>query len=151
MDVKLYVGNLAYSTTEQSLEQLFAQAGTVTSVSLVKDRDTGQPRGFAFVSMATQAAAQKAIAELHGHPLAGRPLTVNIARPREAPDGSKSREAPGGYQSRLGAFGATGLTVKRNAPKPGKARGGYQSSLGAFGSGKSGPTPPRRRGGGQQR
>ncbi len=151
MDVRLYIGNLGYSTTEEGLRQLLSQAGTVTSVSLVKDRDTGQSKGFAFATMATQAAAQKAIAQLHGHSLDGRPLTVNIARPREAAAGSKSRAEPPGYQSRLGAFGAASPNTKAKARNSGKSGGGYQSSLGAFGSGKSGPTPPRRRGGGQHR
>ena len=151
MDVKLYVGNLAYLTTEESLRQLFSQAGTVTAVSLVKDRDTGQSKGFAFVTMGSEAAAQRAIAELHDHRLAGRPLTVTIARPREVPAGPRPREAPAGYQSRLGAFGAAGQSGKPKPGKPGRPRGGYQSGLGAFGSSKSGPTPPRRRGGGQHR
>ena len=150
MDVRLYVGNLAYSTTEQGLQQLFSQAGVVTAVSLIKDRDSGQSKGFAFVTMATQAAAQKAIAELDNYSLAGRPLTVKIAKPREAQT-PKSQAAPAGYQSRLGAFGTTGLSVKQKPRKPGKSGGGYQSTLGAFGADNTGPTPPRRRGGSQHR
>jgi RNA recognition motif-containing protein len=153
MDVKLYIGNLAYSTTEQSLQQLFSQIGTVTSVSLAKDRDSGQSKGFAFVTMETQAGAQRAISELDNHPLAGRPITVKLARPREGqPANNKSRATPAGYQSRLGAFGTTGQSVKLTTRKPGKPRGGYQSGLGAFGTdNKSGPTPPRRRGGSSHR
>ena len=87
MQTKLYVGNLPYSITEDELRSLFAQAGTVTSVALIKDRDSGQPKGFAFVEMSSQAEAQKAIALLNKHKLADRELNVNIARPPEPPRG----------------------------------------------------------------
>jgi len=83
MESKLYVGNLSYTTTEDDLRDLFAQAGTVKSVTLIKDRDTGRSRGFAFVEMDTQAEAQKAISQFHGSQLHERALTVNLARPRE--------------------------------------------------------------------
>lgn len=83
MEVKLYVGNLAYSTTEDDLRNLFSQAGTVASVALIKDRDTGQSKGFAFVEMSTQAEAQNAITKFNGQTLNARDLTVNMARPRE--------------------------------------------------------------------
>jgi RNA recognition motif-containing protein len=83
MEVKLYVGNLSYSTTEDDLRTLFAQAGTVASVAVIKDRDTGQSKGFAFVEMATQAEAQKAISQFNAQPFQDRALTVNLARPRE--------------------------------------------------------------------
>lgn len=83
MEVKLYVGNLSYATREEELRTLFAQAGTVTSVALIKDRDTGSSKGFAFVEMTTQAEAQTAISMFHNHLLGERPLTVNMARPRE--------------------------------------------------------------------
>lgn len=83
MDVKLYVGNLPFSATEEELRTLFAQAGTVASVALITDRDTGRSRGFAFVEMSTQAEAEEAIKLLNNHNLGGRDLTVNIARPRE--------------------------------------------------------------------
>jgi RNA recognition motif-containing protein len=79
----LYVGNLAYATTEEDLKSLFAQAGTVTSVALIKDRDTGRSKGFAFVEMGTQAEAESAIKQFHGQRVADRELTVNMARPRE--------------------------------------------------------------------
>jgi RNA recognition motif-containing protein len=87
MDVKLYVGNLSYSTTEDDLRTLFAQAGTVASVAIIKDRDTGQSKGFAFVEMSTQAEAQKAISQFNGQTVKDRALTVNIARPREERSG----------------------------------------------------------------
>lgn len=84
MEVKLYVGNLSYRTTEDELRTLFAQAGQVTSVALIKDRDTGNSKGFAFVEMNTQAEAQKAIKLLNGYNLEDRELKVNLAKPREA-------------------------------------------------------------------
>ena len=83
METKLYVGNLAYSTTEEDLQELFAQAGTVKSVALIKDRDTGRSKGFGFVEMENQAETEKAISMFHGSMLNERALTVNIARPRE--------------------------------------------------------------------
>lgn len=83
MNEKLYVGNLSYSTTESDLRELFAQAGTVNSCELIKDRDSGQSKGFAFVTMASQAEAEKATAMFNGKSLADRALTVNTAKPRE--------------------------------------------------------------------
>ena len=88
MEVKLYVGNLSYSTTEDSLRTLFTQAGTVSSVALIKDRDTGQSKGFAFIEMSTQAEAQKAISMFNGFMMGDRELKVNTARPREERGGS---------------------------------------------------------------
>ena len=93
MEVKLYVGNLSYATREEELRTLFAQAGTVTSVALIKDRDTGSSKGFAFVEMTTQAEAQTAISMFHNYQLGERPLTVNMARPRE----ERSSGGYGGY------------------------------------------------------
>jgi RNA recognition motif-containing protein len=88
MDVKLYVGNLSYATTEDDLRTLFAQSGTVTSVAVIKDRDTGQSKGFGFVEMSTQAEAQKAVSELNAKDFQDRALTVNLARPREERGGA---------------------------------------------------------------
>ena len=84
MNEKLYVGNLTYATTEADLRQLFAQAGTVTTCDLITDRYTGQSKGFAFVTMSTQAEAEKATQMYNAHQLADRALTVNTAKPREA-------------------------------------------------------------------
>jgi cold-inducible RNA-binding protein len=84
MNEKLYVGNLTYGTTENELRELFAQAGTVSSCELIKDRDSGQSKGFAFVTMATQAEAEKATGMFNAYSLDNRSLTVNIAKPREA-------------------------------------------------------------------
>jgi RNA recognition motif-containing protein len=153
MEFKLYVGHLAAATTEQDLQQLFAQAGAVSSVSLVKDRHSGQSKGFAFVTMTTADGAQKAIAKFHNYELAGRRLAVNMAEPSKAARGPKAgqpaKAAPAaGYQSKLGAFSVTDRSPKVNAP-PTRKTGGYQSKLGAFGT-DSAPTPPRRRGGSQR-
>src|SRR5512137_2384919 len=103
MDVKLYVGNLSYTTSEDDLRTLFAQAGTVASVAVIKDRDTGQSKGFAFVEMSTQAEAQKAISQFNGQNLGDRALTVNIARPREDRGGFGGGRS--GYGDRRGGGG----------------------------------------------
>jgi RNA recognition motif-containing protein len=79
---KLYVGNLPFETAEQDLRVLFAGAGTVDSVNMVRDQATGQARGFAFIEMASDEDAQNAIATLNNHQLGGRALTVNEARPK---------------------------------------------------------------------
>ena len=83
MESKLYVGNLSYSTTEDDLRTLFAQAGTVSSVALIKDRDSGQSKGFAFIEMSTQVEAEKAISMFNGKMVGERELKVSLARPRE--------------------------------------------------------------------
>jgi cold-inducible RNA-binding protein len=83
MSIKLYVGNLAFSTSSEELQQLFAQAGSVESATVIEDRDTGRSRGFGFVEMASKEEAQKAIEQFNGTDLNGRNLTVNEARPRE--------------------------------------------------------------------
>lgn len=79
----IYVGNISFQTTEQDLDAAFSQFGQVEGVQIVKDRDTGQSRGFAFVEMADDAAANQAIEALNGSDMGGRSLTVNEARPRE--------------------------------------------------------------------
>jgi cold-inducible RNA-binding protein len=81
--MRLYVGNLAYSVTNESLEALFAQFGAVKSAQVIMDRDTGRSKGFGFVEMADDAAAKDAIQALNETQHDGRPLTVNEARPRE--------------------------------------------------------------------
>ncbi len=82
MGTRLYVGNLPFSATEQDLQDLFASAGPVASVSVVRDMATGRARGFAFVEMANEEGARKAIADFHDRDFGGRNLTVNEARPR---------------------------------------------------------------------
>ena len=81
MSTKLYVGNLPYETTESDLQTLFASAGQVSTVTIVRDRATGQPRGFGFVEMSDAEGAQRAISEFDRHQLGGRNLTVNEAKP----------------------------------------------------------------------
>ena len=80
---KLYVGNMSFNLSQSELEAAFAEYGTVQSVSVVTDRDTGRPRGFGFVEMGSDAEAQAAIEGLIGREIDGRPLTVNVAKPRE--------------------------------------------------------------------
>ena len=102
MDNKLYVGNLSYSTTEDDLHALFSDAGSVQSVAVIKDRDSGRSKGFGFVEMSSDDDAQKAIDLFHGTDYQGRPLTVNVARPREdrprfeGGGGGKGRRSGGG-------------------------------------------------------
>jgi RNA recognition motif-containing protein len=81
--MKLYVGNLPYTTTEDDLRALFTRAGAVASVAIIKDRETGRSKGFAFVEMGSQSDGEKAIQMFNGHSLNNRQLTVNQARPRE--------------------------------------------------------------------
>src|ERR1035441_10534374 len=84
MGNKLYVGNLPFNTTENELQELFAQAGAVQEVMLMQDKFTGKSRGFAFVTMGSDQDAQNAISKLNGHTMDTRALTVNEARPRES-------------------------------------------------------------------
>jgi len=90
MEAKLYVGNLPYTTADADLQTLFSQAGTVKSAQVIKDRESGRSKGFAFVEMSTPEEAQSAITMFNGKDFSGRPLTVNLARPRE--------ERPGGFR-----------------------------------------------------
>ncbi len=111
MENKLYVGNLSYTTTEVQLQKLFEQAGTVKSVALIKDRETGRSKGFAFVEMETQAEAQKAISMFHGKQYDNRALTVNIARPREERPASGGGGG-GGYDRRRGGSSGGGRSSR---------------------------------------
>ena len=97
MSTQLYVGNLDFKATENDLRTAFGACGTVIEVTLVKDRDTGRPRGFGFVTMSAPEEAQKAIDTLNGKDLAGRALNVSLARPREErPGGGAGRRGHGG-------------------------------------------------------
>jgi len=95
MGKNIYVGNLSYDTTQDQLQSLFEAHGETTSVNVITDRDTGRPRGFAFVEMATEQAASAAIAALNGQEVDGRALTVNEAKPRAPRGGDRDR---GGYR-----------------------------------------------------
>src|SRR5271169_4966884 len=112
MEVKLFIGNLSFSTSEDELRTLLAQAGTVTSAELIKDRDTGQSKAFAFVVMATQADAVKATQMFNGYTLNDRQIKVGTAHERE----SSSR---GGYDKRGDGHGGGG----GHAGGPHKSRG----------------------------
>ncbi len=111
METKLYVGNLPYTATETELTTLFSKAGTVKSVTLITDRETGRSKGFGFVEMENDADAQKAISMLNGTELGNRSLTVNIARPREERSGGGGGgggfggRRPGGQGGRSGSRG----------------------------------------------
>src|SRR5271155_5465761 len=109
MSNKLFVGNLSFNITENDLQDAFAAHGTVVEANLMMDRATGRPRGFAFVTMSTPEEAQKAIEALNGKELAGRALTVNIARPREerpsGGGGGGNRPYGGGGGGRPGGGG----------------------------------------------
>ncbi|HQV92991.1 MAG TPA: RNA-binding protein [Anaerolineales bacterium] len=90
MEAKLYVGNLPFNTSDSDLQDLFAQAGTVKSAQVIRDRASGRSKGFGFVEMNTADEAQSAISMFHGKDFNGRAMTVNVARPRE--------ERPGGFR-----------------------------------------------------
>ncbi len=90
MEAKLYVGNLPFNTSDADLQDLFAQAGTVKSAQVIRDRASGRSKGFGFVEMNTADEAQSAISMFHGKDFNGRAMTVNVARPRE--------ERPGGFR-----------------------------------------------------
>jgi RNA recognition motif-containing protein len=108
--MKLYVGNLSFNTSESALRALFEPHGTVTSASLVMDRDTGRPRGFGFVEMSDDTQARAAMNALNGQNVDGRDLTVNEARPREGGGGGGggSRGGFGGGGGRGGGGGGGG-------------------------------------------
>jgi cold-inducible RNA-binding protein len=97
MTMKLYVGNLAFQTSSEELQTLFAQAGTVESVSLIEDRETGRSRGFGFVEMSTKEEGAAAIQQFNGKDLGGRALNVNEAKPREDRGGGNGRNGGSRY------------------------------------------------------
>src|SRR5262245_64709544 len=106
MSMKLYVGNLAFQTTDEDLLELFSQAGAVESAQVVMDRDTGRSRGFGFVEMASKSEGEAAIAQFNGVEINGRSLTVNEARPRESRGGGGFGGGRGGGRGgRGGGFG----------------------------------------------
>ncbi len=114
MAIKLYVGNLSFSTTDEDLARMFESSGTVQSASIVMDRETGRSRGFGFVEMANRSEGESAIETMHGKEVNGRTLTVNEARPRE--------ERSGGGGGGRGGYGGGG------------GRGGYGGGGGRGGS-----------------
>ena len=105
MSMKLYVGNLPFTTSSQDLQELFAQAGTVESASVVEDRETGRSRGFGFVEMSSNEDGAAAIAQFNGKEMNGRNLTVNEARPRENRGGGGGGRGGHGGGNNRGGFG----------------------------------------------
>jgi len=114
MSMKLYVGNLSFRTSSEELEQLFSQAGTVQSASVIEDRETGRSRGFGFVEMSSSEEGHAAIQQFNGKEVGGRALTVNEAKPREDRGGSRGgfgggNRGGGGYNgNRGGGYGGGG-------------------------------------------
>jgi len=133
MTMKLYVGNLAFQTTSEDLQELFSQAGTVESASVVEDRETGRSRGFGFVEMATKEEGQKAIEQFNGKEVNGRNLNVNDARPRE------DRGGRGGFGGGRGGGGGGRGGYGGNRGGGGGGRGGYSGG----GGGGGGDREPR--------
>jgi cold-inducible RNA-binding protein len=109
MSMKLYVGNLSFNTSNQDLNEIFAQIGTVETATVVEDRETGRSRGFGFVEMASKEEGEKAIAELNGKEVDGRELKVNEAKPREnrgfGGGGGGNRGGGGGGNWNSGGYG----------------------------------------------
>ena len=124
MENKLFVGNLPWAATEADIRAHFSQGGEVVSVEVMMDKFTGRPRGFAFVTMANAQAAQDAIAKTENIDFMGRPLKVNVARPRE------ERPSFGGDRPRSGGFGG--------GDRGGFGGGGGGGSRGGFGGGGGG-------------
>jgi cold-inducible RNA-binding protein len=131
MSTKLYVGNLAFQTTSEELQELFAQAGTVESASVVEDRMTGRSRGFAFVEMSTPEEAAAAIEQMNGREVGGRALKVNEAKPRENRGGGGGGRGFGGGGNRGGGGGYGGN------------RGGGGGRGKSYGGGGGGNREPR--------
>lgn len=132
MSKKLYIGNLPFTSTEADLRTLFARHGTVASVNVITDRETGRPRGFAFVEFTDRGVAEQAIQRFNQQPFMGRTLSVSEARPRE------ERPPGGGFRPQGGGgFGGGGGAGFGNRPPGGGGFGGPRPAGGGF----SGPRP----------
>ena len=116
MTKKLYVGNLSFQTTNQDLQDLFSQAGTVESAQIIEDRDTGQSKGFAFVEMSTDQEAASAIDQFNGKEVSGRMLKVNEAKPRENRGGG-GRGFGGGNRGGYGGNRGGGGGGRQSEPR----------------------------------
>ena len=143
MGNKLYVGNLAYSVRDESLQSAFSEFGTVTSAKVMMDRETGRSKGFGFVEMGSDAEAQAAINGMNGQALEGRPLVVNEARPREerpggfggGGGGSRGGYGGGGGGGGYGGGGGGGGRSPYGSGGGGGGRGGYGGGGGGGGRG----------------
>jgi RNA recognition motif-containing protein len=144
MENKLFVGNLSWDATEDDLQELFGKAGTVTEVAVMRDRFTGRARGFAFVSMSTPEEAQEAIRQFENQEFMGRPMKVNVARPKEerpAYSGPRGGGGGGGGYDRGGGGGGGGgggyrkSFDRRRSYKGGGGGGGYDRGGGGGGDG----------------
>ncbi|CAF4900336.1 unnamed protein product [Rotaria sp. Silwood2] len=113
--MKLYVGNLSFSTSTQDLEQMFGELGTVESTNIIEDRETGRSRGFGFIEMSSKEEGMNAIAALNGKEIDGRSLTVNEAKPREdrGNGGGGNRGGGGGGRGGYGGGGGGGRSGGR--------------------------------------
>ena len=146
MGNKLYVGNLAYSVRDESLQQAFSQFGSVASAKVMMDRDTGRSKGFGFVEMGSDAEAQAAINGMNGQPLEGRAIVVNEARPREerpggfggGGGGGGRSGGGGGYGGGGGGTGGAGGGGGGRSPYGGGGGGGGRSPYGSGGGGGGG-------------
>jgi len=141
MSVRLFVGNLPYSATEVDIRQHFGTVGDPLQIVIPMDRETGRPRGFAFVDYDDRGMAERAVQQLHGQPFKGRPLSVSEARPREArpPMGAGGPPRPMGGPPRPGGF---------SSPRPPDGGGDFRAPRGDFGNRNFGPNkPPKGRGG----
>ncbi len=148
MSVRLFVGNLPYSATEADIRQHFGTVGEPMQVVIPTDRDTGRPRGFAFVDYDDRGVAERAIQQLHGQPFKGRPLSVSEARPREA----RPPMGAGGFSSPRPPMGGGGPRPPMGGGAPPSADGGpYRQPRGGGPGGDNrnfGPNkPPKGRGG----
>jgi RNA recognition motif-containing protein len=132
MAAKLYVGNLSFNATEQDLEEMCGEFGTVQSVKIIEDRDTGRSRGFAFVEMSSNEEAQSAISGLNGREIDGRALTVNEAKPQEDRGGNR-----GGGGGR-GGYGGGGGGNRGGSSGGNRSGGGYGGDSGGGYGGSGG-------------
>jgi RNA recognition motif-containing protein len=136
MDAKMYVGNLSYDVTQEELQALFEAHGAVSDVFIVKDRESGRPRGFAFVTMAEKSAMDAAIEALNGADFMGRNLAINVARPREErPSGGGGGYGGGGRGGNGGGYGGGGRGNDRGR---GGDRGGRGGNSGGDRGGRGG-------------
>jgi RNA recognition motif-containing protein len=132
--MKLYVGNMSYETTEEDLRLACEAFGKVESVTIIKDKDSGEPKGFGFVEMSSKSDGQAVIEGLNGKELKGRTLNVNEARPRTGNFGG----SPGGYGGGKGGYGGGRGGYGGGKGGYGGSKGEYGGSKGGYGGGKGG-------------